>query len=310
MSSYLSSLAEIPWLRSNPDLIPVISSVVAVLIVILYRVLQYQKNKDTTTGRVKHKIVQNASTSFPSFDDYLSDESDEYMSPPLFKSKTILTKNKNDTRKKLQHLPPPPSVSDSSPMPRSFRSGKTNSSSKPFESSYYYAHNSIRKTGGYTDGIKTEDYVMNGPRLLSSTVEGMKTPDTGGNELNTIPVVVAESCNKVERSELDLLRAELRGTALNKYLIDESKDKDLIATVYISDIPGYDSWENSDIKKSGISTNFCLTSTKTSCVTIQMHNAKGENFYLLMKKVNGVVRDIKVIVKKKRLVVKLMKREA
>ena len=28
---------------------------------------------------------------------------------------------------------------------------------KPFESSYYYAHNSSRVTGGYTDGLKISD---------------------------------------------------------------------------------------------------------------------------------------------------------
>ena len=38
---------------------------------------------------------------------------------------------------------------------------------KPFGSSYYYAHNSTKNKGGYSDGLKMEDFTMNGPRLLS-----------------------------------------------------------------------------------------------------------------------------------------------
>jgi len=38
---------------------------------------------------------------------------------------------------------------------------------RPFGSSYYYAHNNLKATGGYKDGLRTEDYVMNQPRLLS-----------------------------------------------------------------------------------------------------------------------------------------------
>ncbi|KAI2512399.1 hypothetical protein MHU86_2061 [Fragilaria crotonensis] len=44
---------------------------------------------------------------------------------------------------------------------------KTDSDGKPFGSSYYYAHNSLRKTGGYTDGLRMEDFQMETPRLLS-----------------------------------------------------------------------------------------------------------------------------------------------
>jgi hypothetical protein len=47
--------------------------------------------------------------------------------------------------------------------------------SKPFGSSYYYAHNSTRSKGGYADGLRMEDYTMNGPRLLS---RGGKPVDT------------------------------------------------------------------------------------------------------------------------------------
>ena len=46
-------------------------------------------------------------------------------------------------------------------------STNTNKEAKPFESSYYFAHNKHSTGGGYTDGLKASDYVMNGPRLLS-----------------------------------------------------------------------------------------------------------------------------------------------
>jgi hypothetical protein len=40
-------------------------------------------------------------------------------------------------------------------------------SSRPFGSSYYYAHNNPGAKGGYKDGLRMEDYAMNGPRLLA-----------------------------------------------------------------------------------------------------------------------------------------------
>ncbi len=43
----------------------------------------------------------------------------------------------------------------------------THSNDKPFGSSYYYAHNNPNAKGGYKDGLKMEDYTMNGPRLLA-----------------------------------------------------------------------------------------------------------------------------------------------
>ena len=45
--------------------------------------------------------------------------------------------------------------------------GKQSAQDRPFESSYYYAHNNPNAKGGYKDGLRMEDYTMNGPRLLS-----------------------------------------------------------------------------------------------------------------------------------------------
>jgi hypothetical protein len=50
---------------------------------------------------------------------------------------------------------------------RNTKKDNKSDSEKPFGSSYYYAHNNPNAKGGYKDGLKMEDYVMNGPRLLS-----------------------------------------------------------------------------------------------------------------------------------------------
>ena len=78
---------------------------------------------------------------------------------------------------------------------------------KPFGSSYYYAHNNSKTTGGYKDGLRMEDYTMNGPRLLSrngsavsmqpqdedATMESTETPPaestTAGEKERSLPVV-------------------------------------------------------------------------------------------------------------------------
>jgi len=68
-------------------------------------------------------------------------------------------------------------------------STNTNKEAKPFESSYYFAHNKHSTGGGYTDGLKASDYVMNGPRLLSKggiRIEEKEATTTTGDSSDNI----------------------------------------------------------------------------------------------------------------------------
>jgi len=302
----LTLLYDTIGVTNDANVIPIICLTVA-LIIISYRVIQHRGNsKVSKDGRNNKQFPEKSTTSYPSFDDCLSDDSEDENSWISKFRNTANQKNKIGTNKKGKKMSKTPSVSQSLPTPRSFRSGRTDLSVKPFESSYYYAHNSSKKTGGYSDGLKAEDYVMNGPRLLSKLGEDAAPPDNNGGPSGRNPIP-SDASLSLEPSQIVLLRSKLRGTALSKYLIDESKDKDVVATLYISDIPGYDSLQTYGVSKSGISTDFWSTGKRTSCATIQMHNDNGEEFHLVIKKVNGLVKDVKLILKKNRLIVKLMK---
>jgi hypothetical protein len=58
-------------------------------------------------------------------------------------------------------------ITGSAPSNAPAKNSNQGSSSRPFGSSYYYAHNNPQAKGGYKDGLRMEDYAMNGPRLLT-----------------------------------------------------------------------------------------------------------------------------------------------
>ena len=111
---------------------------------------------------------------------------------------------------------------------------------KPFGSKYYYAHNGTCATGGYKDGLKMEDYRMNGPRLLSrggapvaEEEEGVGTNE--GNEGD-------RESNVTESSRTVSSVVDPGVTSIKKYLWDDPGDKTKgVATIRIDSLPGSDS---------------------------------------------------------------------
>eukprot|EP00979_Chaetoceros_neogracilis_P000163 scaffold50_cov199-Chaetoceros_neogracile.AAC.3 len=108
---------------------------------------------------------------------------------------------------------------------------------KPFKSSYYYAHNQHRKTGGYSDGLRAEDYVMNGPKLLNKGSE---------HEVSTI-LDQAATTRPVKGNSI----------SINRYLWDDDGNKTGVAKIYIDSLPGkgsgtFISWKDQKITKNDI----------------------------------------------------------
>ena len=118
---------------------------------------------------------------------------------------------------------------------------------KPFGSSYYYAHNNPNATGGYKDGLKMEDYTMNGPRLLSKggmpvkegeqkNVESeailSQASSTGSGDGNSDAAVA----NSVESSSNETRQKSSKPTTnITKYLWDDPGTG--IATIRIDQLP-------------------------------------------------------------------------
>ena len=118
---------------------------------------------------------------------------------------------------------------------------------KPFGSSYYYAHNNPNATGGYKDGLKMEDYTMNGPRLLSKgglpVKEGEQnvesetmisgTSSTGSGDGSSDAAVAAKS--SVSSSNETPPPVSKPATNITKYLWDDPGTG--IATIRIDQLP-------------------------------------------------------------------------
>jgi hypothetical protein len=124
--------------------------------------------------------------------------------------------------------------------PASLHHRKGAGEAKPFGSSYYYAHNDPNRTGGYKDGLRMEDFTMNGPRLLSkggqqsssihheeNAFESASTPAEGILD-EPIPAVGDPKPSSTTRRIL----------AVTKYFWYDSRDTKGVGTIRIDQLPG------------------------------------------------------------------------
>ncbi len=183
---------------------------------------------------------------------------------------------------------------------------KNNEKEKPFKSSYYYAHNQLKKTGGYTDGLKAQDYRMNGPRLLSkggnSVVDGanIKGEDVQGK------ISTDETRTKPRE------RTSLNSIPLNRYLWDDDGNEQGVAKVHITTLPGKSStspstnWGDVSISKKDVA--FKLIGPCKNGLIVQIR-AASVRYHLYVPRMYGEVEDVMLIVKAKKLIIKLTKKE-
>jgi hypothetical protein len=167
---------------------------------------------------------------------------------------------------------------------------KTDSDGKPFGSSYYYAHNSLRKTGGYTDGLRLEDFQMETPRLLSK----------GGLNLR------AGQQASVVRGNATKVASSTRGVAsscvpITKYQWDDPGDQKAVGTIRIDQVDANLSWK--DAKVQDVKLNLQDQSSLT--VTVLIEN--GKKYRLHIPKLYGRVKEAKKVSKETRLLIRLYK---
>lgn len=176
----------------------------------------------------------------------------------------------------------------------------TSSTAKtPFKSSYYYAHNQHRKTGGYTDGLKTEDYQMNGPKLLSrrssieATTSNQTAPVSGGSSF---------LCCGHEDS-----------IPINRYMWDDEGSANGIAKIYIETLPGKTPsnsirWNEAQITKDDVTCKLLGTWKNGLMVHIRA-TADSQSYHLYVPRMYGEVDEVKTILKPNKLIVKLLKKK-
>lgn len=170
---------------------------------------------------------------------------------------------------------------------------------KPFESSYYYAHNSSRQTGGYTDGLKLEDYKMNGPRLLSKS----------GVPVTDAPVAVNESVEP-DAEQSSIISDESSSLAIKKFGWEDTDDA---AKIRIENLPKkgsivhFTNWEEANISKAAIEANLI---NDDNGVLVKIKGNDGQNYHLKVPRLYGIATEVKAIRKVKRLIVKISKKNS
>lgn len=171
---------------------------------------------------------------------------------------------------------------------------------KPFKSSYYYAHNSSKSNGGYKDGLKAEDYVMNKPRLLKKIDEGK------------------EHTTASAKASIDMNKDSL---SINKYLWDDDGNDEGIAKIIIDSLPsskdcdksGYISWKEAGlISKDDVKAK--LVGLWKDGLILQIRSRANDKSYkryhLQVPRMFGEVEEVKVILKSKKLIMKLWKKKS
>lgn len=198
-------------------------------------------------------------------------------------------------------------------------------SDKPFGSKYYYAHNNPNATGGYKDGLKMEDYQMNGPRLLSKgglpVVETTLDEDSGGEDVTSSNVaedgpIAPFSVSKPRDADNDVI-------IISKYLWDDPGDSNGVATIRIEVLPDPKSKMigqfvdckdvsivdvDAALAGEGLLVKFATNPKNTPNIDCNT-GEKQHRYQLKISKMYGDAADVKVVVKPKRLLVKIHKKK-
>eukprot|EP00956_Cyclotella_meneghiniana_P026096 scaffold55630_cov27-Cyclotella_meneghiniana.AAC.1 len=184
---------------------------------------------------------------------------------------------------------------------------KTSSSDRPFGSSYYYAHNNSK--GGYADGLRAEDYVMNGPKLLSKG--GVRIDDDiAASDANISDDSVAANAKELQQKETEKRPQNTTvSKPITRYIWDD--DGGDTAKIHIDSLPLSStqtiSWEDASITKDNVDAQ--LIGDKNDGLMIRITTQDDKKYHLHIVKMYGSADSVKTIVKKHKLLVKIAKKK-
>ncbi|KAL7512754.1 hypothetical protein ACHAXN_009850 [Cyclotella atomus] len=185
---------------------------------------------------------------------------------------------------------------------------KKDSIDRPFGSSYYYAHNNANSKGGYADGLRAEDYVMNGPKLLSKG--GVRVDDERdelSNEARELDDTADVTSSDQRKKWAKIISASKQ---ITRYLWDDDGEGD-IAKIHIDCLPKTSTetmtWQEASISKDGVEVN--LIGQDNDGLTIRIVSEDEKKYHLHIPKMYGSADSVKAIVKRHKLIVKITKRK-
>lgn len=202
------------------------------------------------------------------------------------------------------------SVKQKPPVSANGRPSTKACSDRPFESSYYFAHNKHSGGGGYKDGLKASDYVMNKPRLLSKG--GVQVVETTVNSAEDESVAEDKSSASSEDvSEARQTPKMLASTPLTRYLWDDDGEGN-IAKIHIDSLPISSTktihWEDASI--SNVEARLIGENNEGLYVgiTFNYQGSSPRRCHLHCSRMYGSAEEVKVMVKKRKLLLKIKKK--
>lgn len=182
---------------------------------------------------------------------------------------------------------------------------------KPFQSSYYYAHNNPQAKGGYIDGLRMEDYTMNQPRLLSRNTDRVVSQSVAPTEAKT-----SESSSLTSPTRRNII-SQPKTHFISRYLWDDPGKSTGIAYIRIEQLPVVSernalSWGDFMAHQSTTpQIDISLTNHKSLRVMITSKTSNSENddclYELRIDALYGDVERVETTATAKRLNVKLYK---
>lgn len=188
---------------------------------------------------------------------------------------------------------------------------KKDVSDRPFGSSYYYAHNNSNSKGGYTDGLRAEDYAMNGPRLLSK--DGVRVNDS--EELDTYKTLCkeedhADTTHQNKNATREKQQVVTASRQITRYLWDDDGEGDN-AKIHIDCLPKSStetiSWKEAEIAKDDVEVR--LVGDDNDGLIVNIFSQDQKKYHLHVPKMYGSADSVKFIVKKHKLLIKITKRK-
>jgi hypothetical protein len=185
---------------------------------------------------------------------------------------------------------------------------KSQHDEKPFGSKYYYAHNNPNATGGYKDGLRMEDYRMNGPRLLSKggqrVEEESEQPTSEIENSGHAKGVPSEPSSEQSTSQ----QGQVSTIAISKYLWEDPGDWEGIGTIRIDTLPGQGGsrdtldWKDAAVKD--VSADLVGLGLLVKISTDRV------NYQLKINKLYGNAFKVEALRKTKRLLIKIHKKKS
>ena len=197
-------------------------------------------------------------------------------------------------------------------------SKKDHYAGKPFGSSYYFAHNSANAKGGYKDGLRMEDFTMNGPRLLSKSGLAVTTsstttasPEEKEESKQEKPTRSIPDSTTINRSILvtsaSVKSTNVSTTPITKYLWDDPGDASGVATIRIDSLPAKGNKGNSMVPWKDADIIHVTATLEGEGLLVIATDHDNHEFRLVINRLYDKVTQVKTIVKQKRLLIKIHK---